>query len=159
MELRAENCGDQPLSYTGALHTYFHIAHINNIGVEGCDQVSYFDKLSGLMQTQQGTITFQGETDRVYVDTTATTVIKDAGMGRSIQIAKSGSRSTVVWNPGAEKAKKMPDFGDQEYTGMVCVETANVSLPELSPAQHDLVTLAPGQSHTLAATISVASLL
>jgi glucose-6-phosphate 1-epimerase len=38
----------------------------------------------------------------------------------------------------------MPDFGDDEWTGMVCVETANVL--------DDAVSLAPGESHTMTAT-------
>ena len=37
-------------------------------------------------------------------------------------------------------------FGDEEYTRMVCVETANASANAIS--------LDPGESHTLAATIS-----
>jgi glucose-6-phosphate 1-epimerase len=41
----------------------------------------------------------------------------------------------------------MPDFGDDEWTGMVCVETAN--------AGDDAVTLAPGASHAMTATIEV----
>jgi glucose-6-phosphate 1-epimerase len=30
--------------------------------------------------------------------------------------------SCVVWNPGADKAKALPDFADEEYKDMVCVE-------------------------------------
>ena len=41
----------------------------------------------------------------------------------------------------------MPDFGDDEWTGMVCVETAN--------AGDDSVTLAPGASHVMTATLEV----
>ncbi|WP_396134512.1 hypothetical protein [Cellulomonas sp. ATA003] len=41
----------------------------------------------------------------------------------------------------------MPDFGDDEWTGMVCVETCNVG-----PAT---VTLTPGASHTMTATMGV----
>lgn len=32
----------------------------------------------------------------------------------------------VVWNPWDKKAKAMPDFGDNEYKYMLCVEAATV---------------------------------
>ncbi len=34
---------------------------------------------------------------------------------------------TVVWNPWVAKAKALADFGDAEWTQMVCIETCNVS--------------------------------
>ena len=40
-----------------------------------------------------------------------------------------------------DKARKMKDFGDGEYKRMVCVETAN--------ADTDVISLAPGKTHTL----------
>jgi glucose-6-phosphate 1-epimerase len=64
-----------------------------------------------------------------------------------VVVHKSGSATTVVWNPWAERAKAMADFGDDEWTGMVCAETAN--------AMDDAVTLAPGASHVLTATLEV----
>ena len=82
-----------------------------------------------------------GQTDRVYRDTTAACVIDDSRMGRRIHIAKSGSRSTVIWNPWSGKAAGMADFGNDEYHQMVCVEAAN--------AGDDVATLAPGQTHRL----------
>ena len=41
----------------------------------------------------------------------------------------------------------MPDFGDDEWPSMVCVETCNVG--------ESAVTLAPGASHTMTATVTV----
>ena len=35
----------------------------------------------------------------------------------------------VVWNPWAEKAKAMTDFGDEEYKQMLCVEAGYVTKP------------------------------
>ena len=67
-----------------------------------------------------------GETDRIYLATTATCTIDDPGMKRKIVVAKTGSNTTVVWNPWVDKAKAMPDFGDDEWPSMVCVETCNV---------------------------------
>ena len=67
--------------------------------------------------------------------------------GRSILVEKLGSYSTVVWNPWIEKAKAMPDFGDQEFRKMICIEAAN--------AGSDSRILIPGVSHTLAQKITV----
>jgi len=36
---------------------------------------------------------------------------------------------TVIWNPWIEKAKEIPDFGDDEYPNMICVESGHVSTP------------------------------
>ena len=58
------------------------------------------------------------------------------------------SASTVVWNPWTAKAKAMADFGDDEWPGMLCIETAN--------AADNTVTLAPGARHTMRATVAVA---
>jgi hypothetical protein len=58
-----------------------------------------------------------------------------------------GSRTTVVWNPWIDKAKKMKDFGDDEYKTMVCLETTN--------ADTDVISLAPGNTHTLESTIGL----
>jgi glucose-6-phosphate 1-epimerase len=41
----------------------------------------------------------------------------------------------------------MPDFGDDEWPGMVCIETAN--------AADNVVALPPRGSHTMTAAISV----
>jgi hypothetical protein len=88
--------------------------------------------------------------DRVYFNTTATTEIVDPGFGRKIRIAKSGSQSTVVWNPWVAKSIRMPDFGDEEYVGMVCVESGNVA--------DDEITLSPGDHAVLAVILSCESL-
>jgi glucose-6-phosphate 1-epimerase len=131
-----------------ALHTYFNISDVAQMkirGLEGCD---YLDKVGeAARRTQQGAIVIESEVDRVYVDTEADCVIEDAGLKRAIRIAKSGSRSTVVWNPWTEKANKMGDFGEHGYRGMVCVESAN--------AFDNLVTVKPGETHSLVVEYSV----
>jgi len=67
-----------------------------------------------------------------------------ASDAREIVITSTGSRSTVFWTPWAEKAAKMGDFGaDGWKKGMLCVENAN--------AADDVVQLAPGETHCLAA--------
>jgi D-hexose-6-phosphate mutarotase len=65
----------------------------------------------------------------------------DRTLGRTIKIEKSGSHSTVVWNPWLETAAKMNDLGPVAWQKMACVESAN--------ALDNFVTLEPGGQHTL----------
>lgn len=143
------NNSDSEVTVGGALHTYFDIASIHDVSVSGLDDVSYSDKVTGEDGTQNGDITFDKETDLVFLDTTATTIIHDQGNGREITVSKRGSTSTVVWNPWIEKSLSLGDLGNNDYQGFVCVETAN--------AFTDVYTLKPGGVHTLATTISVAT--
>ena len=91
---------------------------------------------------------FEAETDRIYLNTTATTTVTDAATDRAITVSTQGSASTVVWNPWIDKAAAMADFGDDEYTGMVCVETCNI--------RDNAITLAPGAGHAMTVRYSVA---
>jgi glucose-6-phosphate 1-epimerase len=136
------NLGETEFTYTGALHTYFAVSHIDRVSVEGLKGCTYIDSIDGgQRKTQEGPIRFAEEVDRIYVDTEDSCVIRDEEWKRDTRIVKSGSRSTVVWNPWIVKAKRMADFGDDEYEEMVCVETTN--------AAEDAVTV-PGQgSHQI----------
>ncbi|MEI7842987.1 MAG: D-hexose-6-phosphate mutarotase [Gallionellaceae bacterium] len=151
VELVTQNAGNEAFVLGEALHTYFQISDVAKMtirGLEGCD---YLDKVGEpARRTQQGGIVIESEVDRVYVDTDKDCVIEDKGLQRAIRIAKTGSRSTVVWNPWTEKANKMGDFGDHGYRGMVCVESAN--------AFDNLVTVKPGETHRLAVEYSVEAL-
>ena len=150
VELIMRNPGASAYTCSGALHSYFSISDIGAIKIDGLDGGDYLDKVDGgQRKTQAGPITFGGEVDRVYLNTDATCTIDDPGVARRVTVAKTGSRTTVVWNPWLDKARRLADFGDEEYRGMVCIETAN--------ADGDSVTIAPGGEHRLAAVIGVES--
>ena len=148
LALTTRNTGTTPFEITQALHTYFCTGDIAQTRVQGLDDCSYLDKVQGMARCQQsGAVTFQGETDRVYIDTTADCLIEDPAWGRTLRVAKAGSASTVVWNPWSDKEKTMADMATGDYQQMLCVETCN--------AGPDAVTLAAGQAHALVATLSV----
>jgi glucose-6-phosphate 1-epimerase len=149
MALEVSNPGRDPFTFEEALHTYFAVQDVRAIAIRGLEGVDYLDKVGGTTRRNQGAdpIRFTAETDRVYLDTQATCTIDDPGLGRRIVVRKTRSDATVVWNPWVAKAKAMPDYGDDEWPGMVCVETCNVNV--------HAVTLAPGARHALAATIDV----
>jgi glucose-6-phosphate 1-epimerase len=151
MELIVHNVDTVPFTFEEALHTYFTVSDIAGVTISGLEQSAYLDKVGGRTERQaEGRpIQFTGETDRVYLDTTATCSIDDPGLKRRIVVRKDHSRSTIVWNPWIAKARAMPDFGDDEWRGMVCVETANVG----SAA----VTLHPGEQHRMTVSLAVES--
>ncbi|MHB1188685.1 dihydroxy-acid dehydratase, partial [Thiobacillus sp.] len=155
MQLTTTNTGDVPVQIGEALHTYLHISDIGTVKVSGLEGSDYHDKVDHFARkTQSGAIGFNGEVDRVYVNTSADCVIVDAGLNRRIRIAKTGSQSTIVWTPWTEKAGKMGDMGRGKsgagWREMVCVESAN--------AMDNVVTVAPGETHSLAVTYSVEAL-
>jgi glucose-6-phosphate 1-epimerase len=148
IELVTRNTGDQSFTITDGLHTYFRVGDVHQARVSGLDGATYLDKVRGFAQfTQSGAVTFDGETDRVYLNTTADALIEDPVLGRTIRIAKAGSTSTVVWNPWTEKEKGFADMAAGEYADMLCVETVNAGSGD--------ITVAPGGKHALVAFIGV----
>ena len=142
LSLTTVNRDTRPFTLTQAFHPYFQVRHIKDILVRGLDNAPYTDLLTGLAATQQNALDIRSETDRLYAPGTPECVLHDPGAGRAIALAYTGAKRLVVWNPWINKARAMPDFGDDEYTRMLCIEPAN--------AADDAVTLAPGEQHTLA---------
>ncbi len=138
-----------PEKFEDALHTYFAVGDIRHVSIWGLEDASYIDKMDNaqIKLASGSPIEFSDETDRVYFDTLATSMLVDHGRDRMITVGKSGSKSTVVWNPWINKSIRMPDFGDNEWPEMVCIETANVG--------KNAIDLSPGESHSTTAMISV----
>jgi glucose-6-phosphate 1-epimerase len=148
--LTVTNTGEQPFAFEEALHAYFGVADIESVTVDGLAGARYLDMVPGADRgphIQDGPITFTGETDRTFQATGATATIHDGD--RTVTVSRDGSNSAIVWNPWIGKAASMADFGDDEWTRMLCVETANV--------RADAVTLEPDADHTMIARISVRS--
>jgi len=149
MELETHNESAKSLGYEAALHAYFSIADIHQVSVTGLEGTTYIDKTDGFKRKQQGSdpMRIAKETDQVHLDTKATCVIHDPVWKRRIVVSKTGSDSTVVWNPWIEKTKGMPDMAPEDWREMICVETAN--------AADNAVTLPAGGSRTLRTVITV----
>ena len=147
LELKVTNVDERPLPLETCLHTYLAVGDIAHVEVAGLQDGKYLDTLDGHREKLESdpAVKFTGEVDRVYFNSPGTARILDRGWGRVIEVAKSDSLSTVVWNPWIEKAKRMPDYGDDEYLRMVCVESGNVRPNQLL--------LQPGKSATLGVAI------
>jgi len=151
VELTMTNCGKEDFTITSAFHSYYHVGNIKDVTIHGLEDTSYIDKVNNFKKKiQKGLLFITEETDRIYLDVKSECVIEDQSLNRKIRIQKSGSNSTVIWNPWREKAIQMKDLGDNDYKKFVCIETTN--------AGEDLITLAPDEQHTLELNITVESL-
>jgi glucose-6-phosphate 1-epimerase len=146
------NSTDESLTFENCLHTYFEVSDITAITVTGLKGLDYLDKVSNFSRkTELGEdIRFSSEVDRIYLDAAGPVEIMDPRNGRRIRVEKQGSASTIIWNPWITKAQQMPDFGNEEYRRMVCVESGNVGPNEL--------TLKPGERSLLKVKLSSESL-
>jgi len=141
VSLKTENTGVIPFTYNGALHSYFHVDHIQHTRLDGITG-NFKDKTNdGAIDTTPTPYTFESETDRIHLAPIdkATIVVDEVAC---TQVLSQGNDSLVVWNPwqGAASISDMDAFG---YKHMLCVETA------LTQGK----TLAPGECHSLIQTV------
>ncbi len=143
LTLEVYNSGQTPFKFEEALHTYFCVSDVRQITVTGLENTRYDSKVENVTGQLQGSdpIRFTGEVDRTYLNTNTTCIIHDPTWQRRIVVEKRNSDTTQLWNPWIARAKAIPDFGDDEWPGMVCIETVN--------ARVNAVTLAPGQTHAM----------
>lgn len=146
ISLTSINQGADEVTISQALHSYFAVSDVRNVHVEGVNGLSYIETLEDWkLKPQVGDLRFTGETDRIYLDTPALLSIVDPAWERRVELTSSGSRSAVIWNPWIDRAAAFSDMADDGWQRMLCIETANV--------MDDVVTLAPGASHTLGVSI------
>lgn len=146
IELTVINTDEGAFSYTQAMHSYYQVGDIREVSVSGLEGAAYFDKLDDYRgKTQTGRLRLNGPADRVFCGHDKGATILDPVYRREVVINKTGSRSTVVWNPWQEWSRTFGDFTPEGYLGMLCIETAN--------ALEDSVTLEPGESHTLSLSV------
>ncbi|SDU05711.1 D-hexose-6-phosphate mutarotase [Halopseudomonas salegens] len=150
LELVTTNLGASPLHITQALHTYLPTPDIHNTRVHGLAGCRYIDTLQEWQEFEQrGPVRFSGETDRIYYSNPQQPLGIYHAETCAVQLEASGSHSTVVWNPGPEKAQRLSDFLPAAWTRMLCVETAN--------ALDDAQSLEPGDSAHLSLMMRTAN--
>lgn len=148
IQLEITNESKEAFQFSEALHTYFSVSDVKSVTITGLEKARFASKVAGCEGKVTGeAIRFEGETDRVYLDTAETCVIHDPAWARKIEVSKSGSKSTVVWNPHTRKAASLPDLGEDTWPHFCCVESAN--------ALANVVTLAAGGVHAISQTIRV----
>jgi glucose-6-phosphate 1-epimerase len=143
---------EEAFTFENCLHTYFEVGDVTAITIIGLKGATYLDKVTNFAQKTEtaDAIRVASEVDRIYLDTIEPVEVHDLRLGRKILIEKQSSLSTVVWNPWIAKAQQMPDFGNEEFQRMICVESGNVASNQ--------ITLPPGESSTLMVKLSTTHL-
>ncbi len=151
LSLQVTNTGPEVFRFEEALHTYFLVHDVRQAEICGLEEAPYLDKNNptDFLVGDFAPLHIDGPIDRVYKSAANVTIV-DAGLGRVIQVEKSGSATTVIWNPGAKAAAKLYDLKNDDWQHFICLETAN--------ALDDIVVLHPGQSHEMTAEYKLQSL-
>jgi D-hexose-6-phosphate mutarotase len=150
MELiTANTSADKTLEMEDCLHTYFHVGEIGAVTITGMQGASYLDNAAGgngeRKTDNEAVLKITKETNRLYLNTTSAVEVRDEKLRRTIRVGKSGSQSTVIWNPWT--TQKMPeDFSPANHVHMVCVESGNI--------KENKISLAPGQVTHLKAILN-----
>lgn len=145
LTLRCINTDNKAFEYSDALHSYFNVSDINNITIDGLLGATYFPAgIDTGIQQKERLLAIEKEENRRYLDHIATCTVDDRGYKRKIRVGKAGSKTTVVWNPGAATTK-MNDMSPDGYKTFICVEAAN--------AFNNTIQLGPGESFSLSTII------
>ncbi|MDN2661940.1 D-hexose-6-phosphate mutarotase [Psychromonas sp. 14N.309.X.WAT.B.A12] len=145
LTLITENTGDSPFNYSGALHTYLHIADQRQCSVTGL-ATSYTDSLQNNQAKQSHqALNIDHPIDSIYAVNDTAIVVNDGAYQRTIAVSNEGNDSVVVWNPWVEGAKAFADMPDDGYQTMLCIESAITA----DPGQ----LVAAGETHSLKTVI------
>ncbi len=117
---------DSPVLQQAALHSYFQVPDSNQTKVEPLpfqwqDKVARDDLCS-----EQNWLQFSGEIDRIYQSTSEN--LRLSASSRQLTLQQQGHDASVLWNPGAERSRSVPDLASDSYQHFVCVETAKLAL-------------------------------
>jgi glucose-6-phosphate 1-epimerase len=135
MELAAFNTGDQPWSFTAALHTYLRVNDFAALRLEGLHRLRFFNAVTQTEQIERGEVLcVNGELDRIYFDAARPLVVH---LAEHAQVSQEGFKDVVIWNPGPEQSATLKDMPANGWQQMLCVEAAQVGMPVL---------LMPGES-------------
>ena len=144
--LEIVNHGTEEFKFSEALHAYFNIGSVNEAIIKGLAGCRYRNSLNGEFCTLNEDLKIKAEFDSAFINHHDVVEIVDPVLSRVISIKKSGSNTTVVWNPN----KDLAEMSTEQYKQFVCVEPANQG--------DSFVCLPPGQKHRISMQIAVTPL-
>ena len=126
--LAVRNTDSQPLTFTGALHSYFAVDDVAQACLTGLAGHAEWDAVSDRHGMAAAELRFAGEFDRVYSAAAQGYALYDGAHTLHIEQDTDWAH-TVVWNPGADKCGELKDMPTDGWRHMLCVEAAQVYEP------------------------------
>lgn len=141
--LETTNLGLKDFKFSEALHAYFNVGNRDETVIRGMLGNRYKSALNGQIYTLKDNLKITSEFDASFINHKSSIEIEDKVFKRIICVEKTGSNTTIVWNPN----KDMAEMSKDQYKHFICVEPAN---------QGDFfVTLKPKQKHKITMTVKV----
>ncbi|MBE6445583.1 MAG: hypothetical protein E7019_06025 [Alphaproteobacteria bacterium] len=145
-KLETINNSDEEFKFSEALHAYFNVGNRDDVIIKGLGGHQYRSSLDGKIYTQDNDLQINKEFDAAFINHTGEVELIDPILKRVVVLNKSGSKSTVVWNPN----KDLAEMSKGQYKKFICVEPAN---------QGDLfVALPPKEKHVMMMEVKVKTL-
>ncbi len=143
LKLKVKNLGHSEAPLAFAFHTYFAVPDVAKARVAGLDGTTYIDKTDQMARkVQSGAVTISAMTDRVYLNVPQEQKITSGTADIAIN---SEAKAAVVWNAW-DNDKNIPDLGEGNHKGYLCVERGDV-------ADHALA-LPPGAQYEIWMTLA-----
>ncbi|MDD3344046.1 MAG: D-hexose-6-phosphate mutarotase [Sulfurospirillaceae bacterium] len=113
---------------TAAFHTYLKCQNIFDVMVLGLGD-NYNDALldAKACKSIEEVLYIKQAVDRIYTQADTKALLKEKEC--LISIAHNNYSDVVVWNPWQEGAKNLLDMQEDDYTKMLCIETARITTP------------------------------
>ncbi len=115
LTLEVRNDGADAFDFAAALHTYFHVDHLDGVTIDG---------------VQAAPLRITDKLDQVYRDIDAPITL--AHDGGALVLTQQGFGDAVVWNPGQADTAALADMDNAEYQHFVCIEPARVDAAPLA---------------------------
>lgn len=143
LRLKMKNLNNHEVPFAFAFHTYFAVTDVAKVSLSGLNGTTYIDKIDNMTRKlQTGDVTITATTDRVYLDVPQEQTIVT---GQGDIVIRSESKDSVVWNAWSND-KNIPDLGEGNHKGYLCVERGDV--------MDHAITLAPAAQYEIWMTIS-----
>lgn len=129
VELGVDNRGDEPISFTCALHSYLNVKEVEEVALEGLYGLEYRDAADAdkIKKDNGPTLHVSSEVDRVYHHATRPLLLRDAD--HSLGINTEGFADVVIWNPWEALSAQLEDMPDDGFRHMLCIEAAAADSP------------------------------
>ena len=122
------NDNGQDFDFTAVMFNHFRVPDVRDVKISGLDKcfsnknTSSYTNIGKIMADQNKEFEKHCPKIRSSDEHHIKFIEKETNKPKVIAVRKkSNSPDTLIWNPWAEKARKLPDFGDEEYLEMICV--------------------------------------